>query len=32
MLNPAHPLFGEIELSKPFVFELDVRLLAAGTQ
>jgi RES domain-containing protein len=28
MLNPAHPRFHEIELSKPFAFEFDIRLLA----
>jgi RES domain-containing protein len=28
MLNPAHPRFQEIELSKPLAFEFDVRLLA----
>jgi hypothetical protein len=28
MLNPAHPRFQEIELSKALAFEFDVRLLA----
>jgi RES domain-containing protein len=29
MLNPAHPRFPEIELSKSLPFEFDVRLLAS---
>jgi RES domain-containing protein len=28
MLNPAHPRFPGIELSKPLAFEFDIRLLA----
>jgi RES domain-containing protein len=28
MLNPAHPRFAEIEISKPLVFAFDLRLLA----
>ena len=28
VMNPAHPRFPEIELSKPLEFEFDVRLLA----
>jgi len=28
MLNPAHPRFSEIEISRPLTFEFDVRLLS----
>ena len=31
MLNPAHPRFREIELSRPLAFEFDARLLLART-